>query len=126
MSEKQTAFDRVHFNEYGDYLDKPYVVRALKSFDVNRVDGDGFLIENEFFTVEEGSVWEIDGPSFENDVHLVEVVGKPCAVHGFRGNVYGTLNLNWDDLKLFELLEEGGYYDDDAHAERLRWEGECE
>ena len=117
MSEKQTAFDRVHFNEYGDYLDKPYVVRALKSFDVNRDDGDGFLIENESFTVEEGSVWHIYSPWCENDVELIEAN---------TGNVYGRLSLNWDDLKLFELLEEGGYYDDDAHAERLRGEGEAE
>ena len=92
-------------------LDRPYTVRALKGFDVNRVDANGFLIENEFYHVEEGSVWEIDGPSFENDVHLVECDGKPCDVGGVRGNCYGELNLNWGDLELFELIEEGGYDD---------------
>lgn len=104
MSELQTAFDCVHFNEYGDYLDKPYVVRALKSFDVNKADLDGFLIENESFTVEKGSIWHIYSPYCENDVELIEAN---------TGNVYSTLSLNWDDLKLFELLEEGGYYEDD-------------
>ena len=111
MSERQTAFGRVRFNEFGDYLDKPYVVRALFSFDVNRLDDDGCLIDNEVFHVAEGSLWEIYRPSYTgNDVHL--------------DGDDGYLELNWDDLKLFKLLEEGGYYDDDAQAERLRGEGE--
>lgn len=102
-----TALDRVHFNEYGDYLDKPYVVKCIKSFQVNLVDAHGFIIENEYFDVEAGSLWEIDGPSYENDVHLVSVEGRHS-----RGSVtYSTLELNWDDLKLFELIEEGGYYE---------------
>ena len=98
----ETALNRIHFNEYGDYLDKPYVVRCIKTFDVNRSDGDGFIIEGETYTVEEGSVWEIYCPSYENDVSLTEVT---------KGNVYSRLDLNWDDLALFELLEEGGYYE---------------
>lgn len=109
MSEKQTAFGRIHFNEFGDYLDKPYVVRANKSFNVNRTDPDGFLVENEFFTVEEGSVWHIYSPFCDNDVELIEAASG--------GNVYHTLSLNWDALKLFELVEEGGYYDDDEQPE---------
>ena len=115
MSEIQTAFDHVHFNEYGDCLDKPYVVRALRTFNADRADLDGFLIENESFTVEEGSVWHIYSPYCENDVELIQAN---------TGNVYSRLSLNWDDLKLFELIEEGGYYDDDAYAERLLGEGE--
>lgn len=95
MADSKTALNRVHFNEYGDYLDRPYVVRALESFDVNKLDDDGFVIDNEFFHVEKGSTWEIYHPSYTNDVHL-EGVG-------------GWLELNWDDLKVFELLEEGGY-----------------
>lgn len=93
----ETALNRVSFNEYGDYLDRPYVVRALKSFDVNKLDDDGFVIEDELFHVEKGSVWEIYGPSYENDVHL--------------DGDGGYLELNWDDLAWFELLEEGGYYE---------------
>lgn len=96
MSDSKTAFERVHFNEHGDYLDKPYVVRALESFDVNKLDDDGFVIDNEFFHVEKGSVWEIYRPSYTgNDVHL--------------DGDDGWLELNWGDLKVFELLEEGGY-----------------
>ena len=99
-----TALNRDSFNERGDRLDKPYVVRALKSFDVNRTDVDGFLIEGETYTVKKGSVWEIYGPSYTNDVRLTEA--------GAHGNVYGELDLNWGDMALFELVQEGGYYDD--------------
>lgn len=95
MSDMNTAEGRVHFNEFGDYLDQPYVVRALRSFDVNLSDGDGGFVEGELFHVEEGSVWEVYEPGDENDVHL-------------DGND-GWLDLNWDDLRMFELLEEGGY-----------------
>lgn len=92
-----TALGHVHFNEYGDYLDKPYVVRAIESFDVNLLDEDGFIVENESFHVNEGSVWEIYHPGSETDLRL-------------EGDD-GYLNLNWDDLKVFELIEEGGYYE---------------
>ena len=29
----ETALNRVHFNEYGDYLDRPYVVRCIKALE---------------------------------------------------------------------------------------------
>ena len=92
----ETVLNRIRFNEYGDYLDRPYVVRALESFDVNRIDEDGCFIDGESFHVDEGSTWEIWHPSYTgNDVRL--------------DGDDGFLDLNWDDLKLFELMEEGGY-----------------
>lgn len=90
-----SALDRVKFNEYGDYLDTPYVVKAIKGFDVNMLDENDNIVEGDYFHVEAGSIWEIWHPSSTNDVHL-------------DGDGY-YLDLNWDDLALFELLEEGGY-----------------
>lgn len=95
-SATETALNRVHFNEYGDCLDRPYVVRALKSIDVNKLDEDGCFVDGETFHVVGGSTWEVRGPSWTgSDVHL--------------DGDDGYLELNWGDLALFELIEEGGY-----------------
>lgn len=34
-------------------------VRCIESFDIERIDDDGFVIESEYFTVEKRSVWDV-------------------------------------------------------------------
>lgn len=38
--------------------------RCINGFSVEKYDDNGFLIENEYKTVEEGSIWDVEEDSF--------------------------------------------------------------
>lgn len=87
----------VRLNEYGDTLDEPYVVRAVKDFTVPHYDWWADLDRD--IIVPKGSEWAIYGASCEND-YLLE---SDC----------WALDLSQSDLdEYFELVAEGGYDDD--------------
>ena len=66
--------------------------KCKKELCVQKYDEDGFLIENEFFTVQKDSIWE-------QDVHQMLIGGKE---HVHLDNVKNT---QWIEIT-FDILEE--------------------